>query len=65
VAQIGAAIGGEFSHALLATAARKPEVEMGSALDRLVAVGLLFRQGAPPYATDLFKHALVSDEQMR
>jgi len=59
VAQIGAAIGREFSHALLASTARKPEAELGSALDRLIATGLLFRQGAPPHATYLFKHALV------
>ena len=32
-----------------------------SALDRLVAAGLLFRQGVPPHATYLFKHALVQD----
>ena len=37
VAQIGAAIGREFSHALLASVARKPEAELGSALDRLIA----------------------------
>ena len=37
VAQIGAAIGREFSHALLAAVARKPEAELGSALDRLIA----------------------------
>ena len=61
VAQIGAVIGREFSHALLATTARKPEAELGSALDRLIAAGLLFRQGAPPHATYLFKHALVQD----
>ena len=61
VAQIGAAIGREFSYALLAAVARKPETELGSALDRLIAAGLLFRQGAPPHATYLFKHALVQD----
>jgi predicted ATPase len=61
VAQIGAAIGREFSHALLAAVARKPEAELASALDRLMAAGLLFRQGVPPYATYLFKHALVQD----
>ena len=61
VAQIGAAIGREFSHALLAAVVRKPEAELGSALDRLVAAGLLFRQGVPPHATYLFKHALVQD----
>jgi predicted ATPase len=61
VAQIGAAIGREFSHALLAVVVRKPEAELASALDRLIAAGLLFRQGVPPYATYLFKHALVQD----
>ena len=61
VAQIGAAIGREFSHALLAAVARKPEPELGSSLDRLIAAGLLFRQGVPPHATYLFKHALVQD----
>jgi class 3 adenylate cyclase/predicted ATPase len=61
VAQIGAAIGREFSHALLAAVMRKPEPELGSALDRLIAAGLLFRQGVPPHATYLFKHALVQD----
>jgi predicted ATPase len=61
VAQIGAAIGREFSHALLAAVVRKPEAELASALDRLIGAGLLFRQGVPPYATYLFKHALVQD----
>ena len=61
VAQIGAAIGREFSHALLAAVARKPETELQSALDRLIEAGLLFRQGVPPHATYLFKHALVQD----
>ena len=61
VAQIGAAIGREFSHALLAAVVHKPEAELALALDRLMTAGLLFRQGAPPYASYLFKHALVQD----
>jgi class 3 adenylate cyclase/predicted ATPase len=61
VAQIGAAIGREFSHPLLVAVTRKPEAELGSALDRLIDAGLLFRQGVPPHATYLFKHALVQD----
>jgi hypothetical protein len=32
-----------------------------SAIDRLVDAGLLFRQGMPPQANYLFKHALVQD----
>ena len=51
----------EFSHALLALVVRKSEAELGSALDRLIQAGLLFRQGVPPYVTYLFKHALVQD----
>jgi class 3 adenylate cyclase/predicted ATPase len=61
VAQIGAAIGREFSHALLAAVARKQDAELRSALDRLMEAGLLFRRGVPPHATYLFKHALVQD----
>ena len=61
LAQIGAAIGREFSHTLLVEVARRPEAETASALDRLVTAGLLFRQGVPPHATYLFKHALVQD----
>ena len=61
VAQIGATIGRKFSHALLAAVVRMPEVELGSALDRLIQTGLLFRLGLPPNATYLFKHALVRD----
>ena len=48
VAQIGAAIGREFSYALLAAVFPRPEAELQLALDRLVAAGLLFRQGVPP-----------------
>ena len=61
VAQIGAAIGREFSHALLAAVVRKPAPELGSSLDRVIRAGLLFRKGVPPHATYLFKHALVQD----
>jgi predicted ATPase/class 3 adenylate cyclase len=61
IAQIGATIGREFTHALLAAVVSKPETALQSALDRLVEAGLLFRQGVPPQATYLFKHALVQD----
>jgi len=61
VAQIGAAIGREFSHTLISAVARKPEAELGPALDRLIQAGLLSRQGMPPQASYLFKHALVQD----
>ena len=45
----------------LSAVVSKPEPELASALDRLIAAGLLFRQGVPPHATYLFKHALVQD----
>jgi class 3 adenylate cyclase len=61
VAQIGAAIGREFAHELLASVVPKPHAELALALDRLIQAGLLFRQGVPPHATYLFKHALVQD----
>ena len=52
VAQIGAAIGREFSHKLLTAVARTPEAETASALDRIMAAGLLFRAG-PRTARDV------------
>jgi len=61
VAQIGGAIGRQFSHALLAATVHMREPELQSALDRLIGAGLLFREGVPPYASYLFKHALVQD----
>jgi class 3 adenylate cyclase/tetratricopeptide (TPR) repeat protein len=61
VAQIGAVIGPEFSHELLAAVADRPAAELGAALERLVASELIFRRGTPPDATYSFKHALVQD----
>jgi hypothetical protein len=57
VAQIGAAIGREFSHRLLTAVVSGPEVQ----LDRLVQSGLLLRRGVASHASYLFKHALVQD----
>ena len=61
LAQVGAAIGREFSHFLLTAVVRKPEMELQTALDRLIGAGLLLQQGGAPSATYLFKHALVRD----
>jgi predicted ATPase/class 3 adenylate cyclase len=61
VAQIGAAIGREFSHELLAAVADRPENELRGALDQLVSSELVFRRGTPPEATYSFKHALVQE----
>jgi class 3 adenylate cyclase/predicted ATPase len=61
LAQIGAAIGREFSHALLAAVADRPETELQAALDRLVSSELVFHRGTPPETIYSFKHALVQD----
>jgi class 3 adenylate cyclase/predicted ATPase len=60
-AQVGAAIGREFSHDLLAAVAQMPEAKLNEALTDLVDAGLVFRRGTPPQASYAFKHALVRD----
>src|SRR5271165_2457816 len=61
VAQIGAAIGRQFSYALLCAVSRLPQDELQTALGQLVASQLLFQRGTPPDAVYSFKHALVQD----
>ena len=61
VAQIGAAIGREFSYELVRAVARLPEAELQPALARLVTSELVFQRGSPPAAVYRFKHALVQD----
>ena len=61
VAQIGAAIGREFSYALLRTVSRLSQAELQAALARLVASELVFQRGTPPDAVYSFKHVLVQD----
>src|SRR5262249_25525293 len=61
VAQIGAAIGREFSYGLLHAVARLRGDELQTALARLVASELVFQRGKPPEAVYTFKHALVQD----
>ena len=61
VAQIGAAIGRQFSYGLLRRVCRLPEDELQAALGRLVASELVSQRGTPPDAVYTFKHALVQD----
>ena len=61
VAQIGAALGREFSHELLAAVVPHSEERLRDALDQLVEAELVFRRGTPPEASYTFKHALVQD----
>jgi class 3 adenylate cyclase/predicted ATPase len=61
VAQIGAAIGREFSYDMLVPLVQKRDEELEAALVRLRDAGLVFMRGAPPQAMFLFKHALVRE----
>src|SRR5271165_7142987 len=61
VAQIGAVIGREFPHRLLATVAGMPEAQLAQGLNELIASGLASCRGIPSEATYTFKHALVQD----
>ncbi len=61
IAQIGAAIGREFSYELIAAVAPHSSAALDQALGQLVESGLAFQQGTPPAAVYTFKHALVQD----
>jgi class 3 adenylate cyclase/predicted ATPase len=61
VAQIGAVLGREFSHELIAAVAPMPLAQLDNALAELVGAELIYQSGAPPAAEYTFKHALVQD----
>jgi class 3 adenylate cyclase/tetratricopeptide (TPR) repeat protein len=61
IAQIGAAIGREFSYELIVAVSPMPQAQVEDSLARLSESGLAFRRGAPPDAIYTFKHALVQD----
>src|SRR5262249_34166642 len=61
IAQIGAAIGREFSHRLLTALAPVSGASLQSSLDRMAASKLIYVRGSPPDATYVFRHALVQD----
>ncbi len=61
IAQIGAAIGREFSYSLLHALVARDETALKNALDQLENAELLFRRGDPPLAIYTFKHALVQN----
>jgi class 3 adenylate cyclase/predicted ATPase len=61
IAQIGGAIGREFSYELITAVAPLPHAKVDDALAQLTKSGLAFRRGTPPEATYTFKHALVQD----
>ena len=61
VAQIGAAIGREFSFELVASVTGLSDRVLAQALEQLVSAELIYRRGTPPNAIYTFKHALVQD----
>jgi class 3 adenylate cyclase/predicted ATPase/DNA-binding response OmpR family regulator len=61
IAQIGAAIGREFSYRLLAAITPISSPSLQTALAHLAAGELIFVRGEPPDSTYIFKHALVQD----
>jgi predicted ATPase len=61
VAQIGAAIGRDFSFALLRAVAGIEDTPLQMALERLAEADILLVQGLPPSSDYRFKHALIQD----
>jgi class 3 adenylate cyclase/tetratricopeptide (TPR) repeat protein len=61
VAQIGAALGRQFSHELISAVAAVPREQLDDALAQLVRAELIFRRGTPPDAEYTFKHSLAQD----
>src|SRR5215831_2463199 len=61
IAQIGAAIGREFSYSLMRALVAREESALKHALFQLEQAELVFRRGEPPDAVYSFKHALVRD----
>src|SRR6516162_7553598 len=61
IAQIGAAIGREFSYSLLRAVVGRDETALKHGLDQLEQAELVFCQGEPPEAVYSFKHVLVRD----
>ena len=61
VAQIGAAIGRQFDHDLIARVSEFANDELNDGLDELLESGLIFASGERPGRTYRFKHALIRD----
>jgi predicted ATPase len=61
VAQLGAAIGRQFSYDLLHAVWPLDEASLQQALGQLVDTELLYQSGLVPHATYVFKHALIQE----
>ena len=65
IAQIGAAIGREFSYALLRAVVAMDQTMLKEALSELEEAELAWCRGRPPEATYSFKHSLVQTDRLR
>jgi len=61
IAQIGAAIGREFTYRLVSAVAPLSGTPLQDALEQLSRAGLIFSLGEPPDCTYTFKHALLQE----
>ncbi|MGA7122205.1 MAG: AAA family ATPase, partial [Polyangiaceae bacterium] len=61
VAQLGAAIGREFSFPLIQAVAGIPDDKLQEHLNRICRTELAFAHGQPPVSIYVFKHALIQD----
>jgi predicted ATPase len=61
VIQLGATIGREFSHELLAAVSTLDPAALDAELAKLVQAELIYQKGQPPKCTYTFKHALLEN----
>ncbi|WP_283815216.1 adenylate/guanylate cyclase domain-containing protein [Bradyrhizobium sp. JYMT SZCCT0180] len=61
LAQVGAALGRNFSYDLISAVAQLAKWQLDDSLMQLERTELIFRRGTPPEAEYTFKHALVQD----
>jgi predicted ATPase len=61
VAQLGAALGREFSYEMINAVSSMEETALQQALGQLIEAEVLYRRDRPPRASYVFKHALIRD----
>jgi predicted ATPase len=61
VAQLGATLGREFSHDLIQAVSSLSEMDLHSALEKLVEAEILYQRGIGEQARYFFKHVLIQD----
>jgi predicted ATPase len=61
IAQLGATLGREFSHELIQAVAPVSEMDLHTALNKLVEAEILYQRGVGEQARYFFKYALIQD----